>query len=88
MTSSIFAVDTTNHINFVDEANFIRLGILKDGLEQDEEVLNRARGVLLSIYDGHIGTIKAYSLSFLEFLDDKYGKETKTREALLRLSKL
>lgn len=88
MSSSIFAIDTTNHVNFVDEANFIRIGILMDGLEQDDEVINRAKGVLLSIYDGHIGKIKAYSFSFLEFLDTKYGKETKTREALLRLSQL
>lgn len=84
---SIFAIDITNKIELVKEANFIRLGILMDRLEGDEKVLTSAEKLLLVIYDGNIGKIKACAQDFLGLLDVNYGP-TKTREALERLANI
>lgn len=85
--SSIFAIDTTNHIKYVREANFIRLGILKDRLEGDEEVLSKARTLLIAIYDGNKKKTKEEAEKLLTFLNDKYG-ETITSKALEKLVKI
>lgn len=72
--SSIFAIDTINKFPFVSEANKIRLGILKDRLEQDDEVTAMASNLLIAIYDGNRAEMRRVANRLTTYIGREYGQ--------------
>ena len=79
---SIFAIDIKNtpkEVEFVDQANLIRGGILKDELlvnDESDVLLHMAEKLLIAIYDKEHGEIRRRAQSLMDYLDAKYGNNS------------
>lgn len=79
---SIFAIDIKNtpkEVEFVDQANLIRGGILKDellGNDESDVLLRMAKKLLVAIYNKEHGEIQRRAQSLMDYLDAKYGNNS------------
>lgn len=72
---SAFEIDLTNACKHAQQADAIRLGIMKDILEGDEVVIKMAEKLLIAIENEEIANVKRYAQSLMDYLDCAYDGE-------------
>lgn len=79
---SIFEIDIKKSDNpLIPLANKIRIGILKDNLEGDEQVIEKAKDLLTVIY-GDERQIQKRALELRDYIDNNYKREILMRDTL------